>query len=55
MAEARQFKIKTGTLRRLRKELEMYIEEEKQEQANVQKLIDQGADSHDIKYAVRWI
>lgn len=55
MADAdlqRQLKIKTGTVKRLRKELAMYEEEQKKEGEKVQKLKDEGADPHDIKYAV---
>lgn len=52
-ANRRQLKIKAGTVRRLRKELAMYIEEQEKEAAKVQKLRDEGADPHDIKYAVR--
>jgi hypothetical protein len=51
--ELRALKIKANILKRLRKELDMYTTEEKQEQAKVQKLVDEGADPHDIKYAVR--
>jgi hypothetical protein len=52
-AELRQLKIKTGTLKRLRKELGLYQAEADAEQAKVNKLRDAGADSHDVKYAVR--
>ncbi len=51
-ADRRQLKIKAGTVRRLRKELGMYIEEKEREQTKVQKLRDEGADPYDIKYAV---
>lgn len=52
--DRRQLKIKASTVKRLRKELSMYIQEEEKEQARVQKLRDEGADPHDIKYAVSW-
>ena len=51
-ADKRQVKIKVGTVRRLRKELSLYLEEESRERSRVQKLRDEGADPHDIKYAV---
>ncbi len=51
-ADKRQIKIKAGAVKRLRRELALYIEEQEKEQAKVQKLRDEGADPHDIKYAV---
>ncbi len=51
-ADKRQIKIKVGALKRLRRELALYMEEQEKEQAKVQKLRDDGADPHDIKYAV---
>lgn len=51
-ADKRTLKVKTGVVKRLRKELEMYASEVEAESAKVQRLRDQGADSHDIKYAV---
>ena len=51
-SESKQLRIKTGTLRRLRKELGMYQDEEAKESAKVAKLRHEAADSHDIKYAV---
>jgi hypothetical protein len=55
MEELRQLKIKTGSIKRLRKELLMYQAEEKAERAKVQKLVDGAADAHDIKYAVSFL
>lgn len=51
-AQLKSLKVKTGTLRRLRKELGMYVEEQTKESEKVEKLRSQGADPHDIKYAV---
>lgn len=51
-AERKQLRIKAGAVKRIRKELAMYIEEQEKEQSKVQKLRDEGADVHDIKYAV---
>lgn len=51
-ADKRTLKVKTGVVKRLRKELEMYAAEVEAESAKVQKLKDEGADLHDIKYAV---
>ena len=48
----RQLVIKTNVVKRLAKEVEMYEKERKQEQARVDKLKSEGADSHDIKHAV---
>lgn len=52
-ADKKALKVKTGVVKRLRKELDMYQKEVQTEQAKVQKLKDAGADPHDIKYAVR--
>ena len=46
-------KVKAAVVKRLRKELQMYEVEVQTEQAKVQKLRDEAADPHDIKYAVR--
>lgn len=51
-ADKRTLKVKTGVVKRLRKELDMYQQEVQTEQAKVQKLKNEGADPHDIKYAV---
>ncbi|EFN54270.1 hypothetical protein CHLNCDRAFT_15558, partial [Chlorella variabilis] len=50
-ADKRTLKVKTGVVKRLRKELDMYQQEVQTEQAKVQKLKNEGADPHDIKYA----
>jgi cell pole-organizing protein PopZ len=52
---ARQLKIKTGIVKRLRKELALYQQEQKDYEAKVQALKDEGSDPHDIKYAVSWV
>jgi len=54
MAELRSLTIKTGTVKRVQRELTMYRKEVEQEYEKVQKLKDGDADSHDVKYAVRW-
>lgn len=51
-ADKRSLKVKTGVVKRLAKEMGMYEQEVEAEQAKVQSLKDQGADPHDIKYAV---
>ena len=52
--EARkQLRIKTGSVSRLRKEINLYTEEVSKQQAVVERLKQQGADSHDIKHAAR--
>jgi len=52
MGDVRSLTIKTGTLRRLCKELEMYRKEEEIESQKVKALREKQADPHDIKYAV---
>lgn len=52
MGDIRSLTIKTGTLRRLSKELEMYRKEEESESQKVKTLREKQADPHDIKYAV---
>jgi hypothetical protein len=52
MAEVRTLTIKTGTVRRLSKEMVMYRDEEKREQEKVQKMKAENADPYDIKHAV---
>ena len=49
--DIRQLKIKTGSVNRLRKELNLYSKEREQEQQRVDKLKQSGADSHDIRHA----
>ncbi len=51
-AELKQIKIKTGTLKRVKKELVMYQQELAKEQIKVNALKESGADASDIKYAV---
>lgn len=51
MGDTRSLTIKTGTLRRLYKELEMYRKEEESESQKVKTLREKQADPHDIKYA----
>ena len=51
-ADKRQLKIKAGVVRRVRKELGMYKGEAERETAKVEALRAEGADPHDIKYAV---
>ena len=55
MAEVRSLGIKTGSVRRLGKELVMYRDEEKKEQGRVQKMKTDSADPYDIKHAVSWL
>lgn len=50
--QLRSITIKTGIVRRLAKELNMYREEEKKEKEKVQKMKESEADPYDIKYAV---
>ena len=52
-ADRKALKVKAGVVKRLCKELHMYQQEVVAEQAKVQRLKEQGADPHDIKYAVR--
>ncbi|KAI8109098.1 hypothetical protein M9435_005514 [Picochlorum sp. BPE23] len=49
--QLRSITIKTGIVRRLAKELNMYREEEKKEKEKVQKMKESEADPYDIKYA----
>ncbi|KAG7670097.1 hypothetical protein Ndes2526B_g06484 [Nannochloris sp. 'desiccata'] len=51
MAEVRNLGIKTGSVRRLGKEMVMYREEEQREQAKVQKMKANNADQYDLKHA----
>ncbi|RLN93855.1 hypothetical protein BBJ28_00002400 [Nothophytophthora sp. Chile5] len=48
MAE-RQFKIKVGTLRRVKKDLEYYAKEHTAQQAKIDKMRADGKDEHDIR------
>ena len=48
----RQLKIKTGVVRRLKKELGMYAKELEGEKSRVQQMKDAGADPFDVKQAV---
>lgn len=52
MAEVRNLAIKTGSVRRLGKEMVMYREEEQREQEKVQKMKAENADQYDLKHAV---
>ncbi len=53
MADAkRQLQIKTAGLKRVTKELAVYIREEDAESVRVKTLRASGADSHDVKHAV---
>ncbi|KAI9917283.1 hypothetical protein PsorP6_012308 [Peronosclerospora sorghi] len=47
MAE-RQFKIKVGTLRRVKKDLEYYAKEHAAQQAKIEKMREDGVDEHDV-------
>ncbi|KAK9804409.1 hypothetical protein WJX72_011462 [[Myrmecia] bisecta] len=49
--EIRQVKIKTGSVRRLAKELALYEKEREAEQAKVDRLKADGAEIHDLKHA----
>ncbi len=51
--EKRTLKIKTNTVNRIVKELQMYEQELSKEQTKYETLKNQGADAHDLKYAVR--
>ena len=48
----KQLRIKTGSVSRLRKEIGAYSQEVIKQQAVVDKLKQEGADSYDIKHAV---
>lgn len=54
-AQLKQLKIRCGTVKRLRKELDMYQKEKEQEEGKVRKLKEADADIHDIRYAVRHV
>ena len=49
-ADKRSLRVKAGVVKRLHKELEMYKKEVEAETAKAQRLRDEGADPHDIKY-----
>lgn len=51
--EKRSLKIKANTVGRIVKELQMYEKDLVKEQSKYEALKDQGADAHDLKYAVR--
>ena len=53
-AEKRMLKIKTGSVTRLKKELGLYVEEREKERQRVARMKEEGADSHDVKHAVRF-
>ena len=53
MAEAKQLRIKAGSVSRLHREISIYNEEVATQQAVVDRLKQQSGDSHDIKHAVR--
>lgn len=48
----RQLKIKTGSVRRLAKEVVMYKKDEETETARVNRMKADGSDASDIKHAV---
>ena len=50
---ARQLRIKTGSVKRLHKELGMYSQELERETARVEKMKADGVDEYDVKQAVR--
>jgi hypothetical protein len=50
----RQVKIKTGSVRRLTKELDAYAVEAVAEEAKVASMRAAGAEAHDLKHAVRF-
>lgn len=53
MSEAkRQLKIKTGSVKRLAKEVVMYKKDEETETAHVNRMKADGSDASDIKHAV---
>lgn len=52
MAEVRQLKIKTGSVKRLRKELVYYTDQVKLEQEKLDQLRAQGLEPHDLQQAV---
>jgi hypothetical protein len=52
MAEVRNLGIKTGSVRRLGKEMVMYREEEQREREKVQKMKSENADQYDLKHTV---
>lgn len=51
----KQLKIKTNSVKRLHKELGMYEDEKEKEGTKVARLKAEGADSSDIKQAVRTV
>ena len=55
MAESqrRMLKIKTGSVNRLKKELGLYVDEKERERQKVARMKEEGADTYDIKHAVR--
>lgn len=55
MAELRQLKIKSGSVKRLRKELDYYAEEVKQEQQKLDKLKAEATESTNLQQAVMQI
>ena len=46
-------KIKAGSVNRLKKELGLYVEEKERERKTVARMKEEGADTYDIKHAVR--
>ncbi len=50
--ERKALKIKTGSVKRLAKELVLYGKEQEKEEQRVAEMRASGADSHDIKHAV---
>lgn len=52
-ADRKALKIKTGSVTRLAKELRLYTQDQEKEAKRVAGMKAAGADSHDIKHAVR--
>jgi tubulin-specific chaperone A len=50
--QVRQLKIKTGSVKRLQKELILYEKEHDKEVAKVEKMKAENAEPHDLKHAV---
>lgn len=55
MDALKSLKVKTGTCRRIFKEVEMYTDEVVSEQAKTDKMKASGADKYDIKQQVRMV
>lgn len=53
MSDVRTLVIKTGTVKRISKELDLYKSDKEKEEEKLKKMKEEKMDPYDVKYAVR--